>query len=99
MQAIFPFGLKILFDGYLIERWFSTQYLLIIRHFLFDGYLMESPLGFKILCDGYVTKSPFQKLKSLIINIFLCDRHVTESQKILFDGYLTGNTFLPQKRS
>jgi len=99
MPAIFPFGLKILFDGYLIERFFSTQYLLIIRYFLFDGYLIECPFRTKILCDCYVTGSPFLKLKSLIINISLCDRYVIESSKFLFDGYLTGNTFLPKKRS
>ena len=63
MQVISHFGLKILFDGYLMTTKFlcdgyvigSTQLiakLLIINGFLCDGYVINKP----ILFDGHLIK-------------------------------------------
>lgn len=41
MLVIFHFGLKFLFDGYLIKKILNKIKYLIIITFLFDGYLID----------------------------------------------------------
>jgi hypothetical protein len=41
MSDMFPIGFKNLFDGYLTIEQFLNQLSLIIKHFLFDGYLIK----------------------------------------------------------
>ena len=45
MPATYRFGLKILFDGYLIARILNSFKSLIINIFLFDGYLIKVTYG------------------------------------------------------
>lgn len=63
MQATLPFGLKFLFDGYLINskflcdtyvinKTYSKYKTLIINCFLCDGYVIKD----KSLFDGYLIK-------------------------------------------
>jgi len=44
MPATYHFGLKILFDGYLIATGYLIPNTLIINDVLFDGYLIKETL-------------------------------------------------------
>ncbi len=72
MQAMFPFGLKILCNGYVTTIASSILKSLKINIFLCNGYVIAECLFF----DGYLTTSKI-----------LCDGHVITGN-FLFDGYL-----------
>jgi hypothetical protein len=44
MPATYHFGLKFLFDGYLIATSYSTPITLTINSFLFDGHLIKDSI-------------------------------------------------------
>lgn len=83
MPVTYHFGLKILFDGYLIGKSFLNLIALKINDFLFDAYLINS----RILCDGYVAEQYNRNYNSLTFNKNSCDGYVID-KAILFDGYL-----------
>lgn len=76
MQSTFPFGLKILFDAYLINRLHQNINALIINTFLFDAYLIFLLAQVGFLYDAYVIKPLFTEPKSLKTNKFLCDAYL-----------------------
>ncbi len=82
-EAMCHFGLKILFDGYLIGKSFLNLIALKINDFLFDAYLINS----RILCDGYVIEQYNQNYNSLTFNKNSCDGYVID-KAILCDGHL-----------
>lgn len=79
MFAMFHIGCKILFDGYLTIGLLLNQMALIIKHFLFDGYLMVTVNNSKFLCNHHVTGRWFSNSKSLIIKHSVYTSYVTES--------------------
>lgn len=78
MFAMFHTGCKILFDGYLTIGLLLNQIALIIKHFLFDGYLMAAVNNSKFLCNRHVTGRWFSNSKSLIIKHSVYTSYVTE---------------------
>jgi hypothetical protein len=44
IEVMFHFGLKILFDGYLMTRGINIVKAMIINSFLFDGHLIKEKL-------------------------------------------------------
>lgn len=69
----FPFGLKIICDGHVIDKGSSIGKTLKIISLICDGYVTEHA---KSLFDGYLTIDYARRVKGLFISLFL------------FDGYL-----------
>ena len=78
MLNMFLTGYKILFDGYLTIGLFFSKTPLIIKHFLFDGYLtmvVNNPI---FLCNRHVTGRWFLGAKSLKTSSPLYPSYITE---------------------
>ena len=63
MSGMFRIGSKILFDGYLMIGLFLNKTALIIKYFLFDGYLTVSTSYQQFEVSAYLTGNPKQRQK------------------------------------